>query len=77
MTNRKITTIQTVYNEGANSVFKRHIISQYIPATDQYSVQFTSTYDTSKNPDEHRVELQLFLTQDELHRLHNSIGYIG
>jgi hypothetical protein len=76
MSNRKITTIQTVHNEGANSVFRRHITSQYLEATDQYSVQFTSTYDTAKNPEEHRVELQLFLTYNELQSLHNAIGSI-
>ena len=77
MSDRKVTKIQVVYNEGAKSIFTRYLVSQYIPATDQFSVQITSTYDGAKNPDEHRVELQLFLKYDELRKFHDAVSQIG
>lgn len=66
--------IQEVYNESAKSTFRRHVDISYDESTKKYAVSFSTTYDTAKNADDRRKELQIFLSLSELKLLNRTIN---
>lgn len=61
-----MTILQTTYNNGNDNTWSRHVNVEFLPNINKYIIEFSTTLDKSKHPEEHHKEFKLFLNYDEL-----------